>query len=156
MITLIAAVNKNMLLGKDNTMPWHVKEDLQYFKKQTLHKDVLMGRKTYESLPGHLKDRTLYVLTKQEDYELLVDNVHVIHDIEPFIARFKGSEQELMVAGGGSIYEQFIRVADRILLSIIDDDQHGDVYFPEIPNNFKLNSIQNKGTFIVREYVRHG
>lgn len=157
MITLIAAVNKHMLLGKDNNMPWHVKEDLRYFKCQTLHKELLMGRKTFESLPTILKDRTIYVLTKQRDYVVEADNVHVIHTIEPLIDAYLHSEKELMVAGGGMVYSLMMPYAHKLLISVIDDDQHGDVYFPNIDQKqFTLKQIIDMKTFSLREYVRYG
>ncbi|NLA78517.1 MAG: dihydrofolate reductase [Erysipelothrix sp.] len=155
MITLIAAVNHNMLLGKDNDLPWHVKEDLQHFKAQTLHKSVLMGRKTFESLPTSLKDRTIYVLTNQLNYEVKLADVHVIHDVSALIAQYQDGKEELMVAGGGVVFELMMPYTSKILLSIIDDNQHGDVYFPQIPADFHLNAIQNMGTFVLREYRRH-
>jgi dihydrofolate reductase len=132
MITLIAAVNHNMLLGKDNKMPWHIKEDLVFFKEQTINKTVLMGRKTFESIKGILPDRTIYVLTSHPQLSKKADRVHIIHDVTPLIEQFKQSSQDLMVAGGGMVYRLMLPHADRILLSVIDDDQHGDVYFPTI------------------------
>jgi dihydrofolate reductase len=85
MITLIAAVNHNMLLGKDNKMPWHIKEDLVFFKEQTINKTVLMGRKTFESIKGVLPNRTIYVLTSQTTLSKQTDRVHLIHDVKPLI-----------------------------------------------------------------------
>ena len=156
MITLIAAVNHNMLLGKDNNMPWHVKEDLQFFKQQTLHKYVLMGRKTFESLPSVLKDRTIYLLTNNKDYQVIASNVHLIFDINQLIERFKQSKDTLMVAGGGEIYKQMMPYAQTILLSKIDDHQHGDVYFPSIDLKvFKKTKTIEFEQFSVEEYQRY-
>lgn len=155
MITLIAAINHNNLLGKDNTMPWYVKEDLQHFKQATLHKDVLMGRKTYESLPVHLNDRNLFVLTNQTRLSNLHENVTIIHDLKTFINKYIKTSNELMVAGGASIYEQVLPYADRLVLSLIDDHQHGDAYFPTFSSEeFMVRQVIEHPTFIVKEYTR--
>jgi dihydrofolate reductase len=155
MITLIAAVNHNMLLGKDNKMPWHIKEDLVFFKEQTINKTVLMGRKTFESIKGVLPNRTIYVLTSQTTLSKQTDRVHLIHDVKPLIEQFKQSTQELMVAGGGMVYRLLMPYANRILLSVIDDDQHGDVYFPTIDMTvfYEYQRI-DYDTFEVIEYRR--
>lgn len=155
MITLIAAVNHNMLLGKDNKMPWHIKEDLLFFKEQTINKTVLMGRKTFESIKGILPDRTIYVLTSQTSLSKQSDRVHLISDVNPLIEQFKQSNQELMVAGGGMVYRLLMPHAERIILSVIDDHQHGDVYFPTI-NVTEFYEYQRLkfDTFDVIEYRR--
>jgi|SRR5690554_3958787 len=156
MITLIAAVNHNFLLGKDNNIPWHVQGDLAYFKEQTMHKTLLMGRKTYESLPKKLKGRKIFVLTKQRNYRVEDEDVSVIHDVSDLIKTYKQSDKELMVAGGGLIYELMMPFADKLLLSIIDDHQQGDVYFPAIdPSQFECVDEINKESFVVLEYKRY-
>jgi dihydrofolate reductase len=153
MITLIAAVNHNNLLGKDNSMPWHVAEDLAHFKAKTLHKAVLMGRKTFDSLPKVLPDRTIYVLSSQASLDKMADNVILIHQIEPILAKYQHSSEELMVAGGASIYQQALPYCQKIILSLIDDYQHGDVYFPEFSKDeFKLEKTIYKDTFTIKEY----
>lgn len=153
MITLIAAVNHNNLLGKDNSMPWHVAEDLAHFKEETLHKAVLMGRKTFDSLPKVLPDRTIYVLSSQASLDKMADNVILIHQIGPILTKYQNSSEELMVAGGASIYKQALPYCQKITLSLIDDYQHGDVYFPEFSKDkFKLEKTIYKDTFIIKEY----
>lgn len=155
MITLIAAINHNNLLGKDNDMPWHVPEDLKHFKRETLNKAVLMGRKTYDSIPSVLKNRTIYVLTTQECLSKMASNVFIIHELEPLLDDFKDSQEELMVAGGASIFKQTLPFADKIILSLIDDNQQGDVYFPEFSlDEFKLTKTTNMETFTIKEYLR--
>jgi dihydrofolate reductase len=156
MITLIAAVNHNMLLGKDNKIPWHVKDDLEFFKQQTLHKTVLMGRKTFESLPKKLKDRKIFVLTNQHNYRIEDNNCTVVFDVSDVIDHFKDSQEELMVAGGGMVYQLMMPHSHKILLSVIDDYQHGDVYFPSINAcDFALINKTYMDTFTVLEYQRH-
>lgn len=155
MITLIAAVNHHMLLGKDKNIPWHVPEDLMFFKKQTMNKTLLMGRKTFESLPKKLEGRKIFVLTNQHNYRIEDEDCAVIFDVNDLIMEYDLSNEELMVAGGGSIYQLMLPYADKIILSVIDDYQHGDVYFPIIkPNEFeKINRIDFE-TFYVLEYQR--
>lgn len=156
MITLIAAVNHNMLLGKDNKIPWHVKDDLEFFKQQTLHKTVLMGRKTFESLPIKLKDRKIFVLTNQRTYTIEDKDCTIIYDVNDVIEHFINSEEELMVAGGGMVYHLMMPYAHKIRLSVIDDYQHGDVYFPSINlSDFALVNKIDMNTFTALEYQRN-
>lgn len=155
MITLIAAINHNNLLGKDNTMPWYVPADLVHFKEQTLHKAVLMGRRTFDSLPIVLKDRTIYVLSTQKKLSKTADNVVLIHEIQSLIETYKSSKEELMVAGGATLYKQMLPYAHKIILSFIDDYQQGDVYFPQFSKEeFKLEKTIIKETFTIKEYKR--
>lgn len=155
MITLIAAVNHNNLLGKDNSMPWHVPEDLAHFKEKTIHKAVLMGRKTYDSLPKVLADRTIYVLSTQPSLSKMADNVILIHELDTLVEKYRSSEEELMVAGGATIYKQTLPYASKIILSYIDDHQDGDVYFPQFSTDeFKLKQTIQKETFTIKEYKR--
>ncbi len=155
MITLIAAVNNNMLLGKEGRMPWHIPEDLAFFKEKTIHKTVLMGRRTFDSIPKILQDRDIYVLTSSNKLSKSASNVTIIHHVEPLIEHYTSSDDELMVAGGGVVYRLMMPYADKIYLSVIDDDQHGDVYFPSIAlDEFEIVQILEKKCFKIFEYRR--
>ena len=127
-ITLIAAIGKNLELGKDNHLIWHFREDMQFFRKHTIHKPIIMGRKTLESLPGLLPERQHIVLTKR----LLEfpDEVLVMHSISDLLSYIEQCEEEFMVIGGASIYQELLPYSDTMLLTKIDAESDADVYFP--------------------------
>lgn len=131
-LALIAARAANGVIGKDNAMPWHLPEDLQYFKRQTLSKPVIMGRKTFESLGRPLPGRENLVVSRS-GYE--AEGARVFSDLPAAldeamsIAEAKGAK-EVMVIGGAQIYEQALPVADRLYLTEIAQDIDGDTYFP--------------------------
>ena len=132
-ITMIAAVGKNLELGKDNELLWRIPEDLQFFKQQTLGKKIVMGKKTLDSLPGLLPKRTHIVLTHQElePSERLI----VFHDITELKEYLKQLREEVMIIGGAQIYQQFIDDADKLVLTEIDGEKEADVYFPSFNKN---------------------
>ena len=132
-ITIIAAVGKNLELGKDNELLWRIPEDLQFFKQQTLGKKIVMGKKTLDSLPGLLPKRTHIVLTHQElePSERLI----VFHDITELKEYLKQLREEVMIIGGAQIYQQFIDDADKLVLTEIDGEKEADVYFPSFDKN---------------------
>ena len=128
-LTLIAAIGKNNELGKDNTLIWRFKEDMKFFKENTMNKPIIMGRKTLESLPKLLPGREHIVLTKSN---LDIDGVKVFHSKDELLDYVSHFDREFMVIGGASIYEQFIDNADQMLLTEIDAEAPADVYFPKI------------------------
>lgn len=132
-ITMIAAVGKNLELGKDNELLWRIPEDLQFFKQQTLGKKIVMGKKTLDSLPGLLPKRTHIVLTHQElePSERLI----VFHDITELKEYLQQLREEVMIIGGAQIYQQFIDDADKLVLTEIDGEKEADVYFPSFNKN---------------------
>ncbi len=131
MISLIVAFDENRLIGVDNKMPWHFKEDLQYFKQTTLHHDVLMGRKTFESILSYnncpLPKRHNVVLSRSFDYSH--EDVTVINDLKGYLTAYP-VDKELFVIGGASIYEQALAIADRLYITHVKGDYTGDTYFP--------------------------
>ena len=139
MINLIWAMTKTNLIGKGNLMPWHIKEDLIYFKSRTSGKTVLMGEQTYFSLKGYYKNRPLpygkiYVATLNTD--LVLEDATVIHDVVSFVKEFDG---ELWVTGGAIIFGLTLPYADNLFISFVKGDYEGDKYFPEINfDDYKL------------------
>ncbi len=125
-LTLVAAIDKNLLIGKDNNLPWYLPADLKIFKKNTLNKDILMGRKTCESLKRPLPKRTNWVLTRQENFEQ--PGFLTLHDW-----RELPNDQEIMVIGGAVIFELLLPYANKMILTHIDEAFIGDTYFPK-PN----------------------
>jgi dihydrofolate reductase len=126
--TLVAAFDNNQLIGANNDLPWYLPADLKTFKKNTLNKPILMGRKTCESLKKPLPKRVNWVLTRQNDYQR--EGFRIIGDW-----RKLQSEAEVMVIGGASIFAHFLPLANKMIISHIDAEFEGDTYFPEVDWN---------------------
>jgi dihydrofolate reductase len=134
-ITIIAALDRNNLIGRDNRMPWNIPEDLKYFRAKTLGNAVLMGKKTWLSLGGTLDQRVNFILTRDRD--LQVPGAIVCHSPEECLARC--SEEECFVIGGGQIFRLFLPLASKLCLTRIDAEFAGDTYFPEFnPSEWEL------------------
>lgn len=127
-ISMIAAMAKNRVIGLDSKMPWHLPADLQFFKKVTLGKPIIMGRKTYSSIGRPLPGRLNIVLSK--DPSLLIEGVTCVQTIDQAL-KLVALEPEVMIIGGATIYGQFLELADRLYLSFIDLEIKGDTYFPD-------------------------
>ena len=125
-LSIIACIGKNLELGKDNNLIWHLPNDLRYFKAVTTGHVVVMGRNTYKSLSKPLKDRKNVVLSSHD-----LKDVEVYHSIEEFIEAYKEHKEEIFIIGGASIYKQFLPYADTLYLTEVDKESEADVYFPE-------------------------
>ena len=133
MITLIAAIGKNRELGRNNELIWHFKEDMRFFRDNTMGKVVIMGRKTLESLPKLLDGRRHLVLTRSN---LNMEGIEVFHSKEELLQYLNEYKGEVMVIGGSSIYKEFIDDAEKMLITLIDSECiDADVYFPKIEND---------------------
>lgn len=128
LISMIAAMANERVIGRNNQMPWHLPADLKHFKAMTLGKPVLMGRKTYESIGRPLPQRTNYVLTRDKSWS--APGVIVIHDFEQAILAEQDTE-ELVIMGGGELYRRFLSRANRLYLTFIDLETEGDTFFPD-------------------------
>lgn len=130
-ITIIAAVGKNLELGKDNKLIWPIKEDLQFFRNNTINKPIVMGRNTLESLPCLLSKRKHIVLTTNK--QLTLDkSIQVYHNIEEILKYIKEYKEEVMIIGGASLYKQFLVYANKLLLTeIAATDSSADAFFPK-------------------------
>lgn len=130
-LSLIAAIGKNNELGKNNTLLFHMPADMKYFREKTRGHSVIMGRKTFESLPGGpLPHRKNIVITRDKNYKY--NNIDVAHSLEEAIDKVK-NESEVYVIGGAEIYKQAIKLATRLDITHIDaEDPEADTYFPEI------------------------
>ena len=124
MINIIAAVGKNLEIGKDNKLLWRIPNDQKYFKETTINKTVVMGRKTYESMGKPLKNRKNIVLTRGK---LNIDNVEIVNNYKEILNR----EEEIFIIGGEQIYKKFLPYADNLYLTEINASQEADTYFPE-------------------------
>lgn len=132
-ITLIVAKSKNNCIGNANKIPWHLSEDLKFFKSYTLNKPIVMGRLTWESLPVKpLPNRYNIVISSQKNYK--IDGVKVFQDIKQVMESYKFFD-EICIIGGQSIYEQTISLATDLRITQIDKFINGDKFFPDINLN---------------------
>lgn len=127
-ISMIVAMAQHRVIGLDNDMPWHLPADLQHFKKTTLGKPVIMGRKTYDSIGRALPGRLNIVVSR--DTSLHIPGVTCVSTVEDALSAAEGVE-EVMIIGGATIYEYFLPVANRLYLTFIDLDTKGDTHFPD-------------------------
>lgn len=145
MISLIVAVSENNAIGKNNNLLFHIKEDLAFFKKTTLNKHILMGRKTFESLPGVLPNRKHLVITRDKNYSVDNENVEVYNNLLDVINKYKESNEELFIIGGGEIYKQALdsKLIDKLYITKVDKIVNdADVFFPQISEKeYSLESI---------------
>ena len=129
-ISLIWAMDENGLIGVDNSLPWKLPADMQWFRKNTLGKPIVMGRKTFESFGGRpLPQRTNIVITRDQTYQ--ADGAVIVHSIEEAI-KAAGDAEELMVIGGSSFYEQMLPQADRLYVTRVHGEFEGDAWFPAV------------------------
>ncbi|MBL0565153.1 type 3 dihydrofolate reductase [Aeromonas veronii] len=128
-ISMIAAMAHDRVIGKDNQMPWHLPADLAHFKRVTLGKPVLMGRKTFESIGRPLPGRRNLVISRNPGYQ--AEGIEVVGSVEAALALLAGSSvEELMVIGGGHLYAEMLPSADCLYLTQIDLAVEGDTRFP--------------------------
>ncbi|MEI4802102.1 dihydrofolate reductase [Bacillus sp. NPDC077411] len=133
MISLLVAMDKNRLIGKDNQLPWHLPADLAYFKKVTMGHPIIMGRKTFESIGRPLPGRTNIILTRNQNYEM--EGCEVIHSIDDVKKMDEQMNEELFVIGGAEIFKEVLPFADRLYITQIEEVFEGDTFFPEINYN---------------------
>ena len=131
-ITMIAAVGRNLELGKDNDLIWHFREDMKFFKEKTMGKPVVMGYKTLESLPKLLPGRLNIVLTSR-NLELN-PAILVVHSIDELLEKVM-DYPEVMIIGGASVYKQMLPYSDKMYLTEIDAEAEADAYFPSFDHD---------------------
>lgn len=133
-LAIIVAQAKNRVIGINNKLPWHLPEDLRYFKQVTMAKPIIMGRNTFESIGRPLPGRTNIVISRQENYApanvKVVSSLEDAIDLAESICLIDGAE-EAMVIGGAQIYTQALEKADRLYLTEVDAEIEGDAWFPE-------------------------
>ncbi len=143
-VSLIAALAENRVVGRNNQLPWHLPEDLKYFKRMTSGKAIIMGRKTYESIGKPLPNRTNIVISRNPDFT--AEGIKVVSNLKEAIAfaedvNFVNAMDEVMIIGGAMIYEAALPLADRLYLTHVHANVEGDAYFPECD----LNQWTEKG-----------
>jgi len=157
-ISLIAAMDKNQLIGVKNGLPWHLPADFRHFKEVTMSKPVIMGRKTFESIGKPLPGRKNIVISRKG---FAADGISVVESIDEALQLVSGVD-EVMIIGGASFYQQMIDRADRMYLTHVDAECEGDAWFPEFDlANWKIVSEQgyssdekNNYNFKIVEYHR--
>ncbi len=155
MIAFIAAVARNGVIGKNQDLPWRIPEDWAYFKKMTMGKTMLMGRKTFESLGKPLPGRKHLVITRQTDYPA-PPGVEVYQTIADALAAHP--HEDIFVIGGGEIFREMLPLADTLYITHIDQDYDGDTFFPPIdPKIWKEISRDPKDgySFVVYKHTQN-
>lgn len=145
-LAMIAAMSRNRVIGRDNALPWHISVDLKHFKRTTLGKPVVMGRKTFESIGRPLPGRTNIVVTRQKDYR--PDGVRVATStasalaLADEVAAADGAD-EVMVIGGEQLYRSLLPHAERLYLTEVDAEVEGDAFFPELDARWEVASEES-------------
>ena len=160
-LILIAAVGNNNVLGKDNKLLWHLPDDFKHFKESTMGHPMLMGRKTFESLPGVLANRKHLIISRDLNYTIENQNCSVVHSIEQGLEECK-EFQNVFVIGGGQIYAQCIEIATKIILTRVNGDFEADTYFPTIDESlwkqtesiYHPKDAKHAFDFTIETYVR--
>lgn len=144
MISLLVAMDKNHVIGLENDLPWHIPNDLKFFKQKTTNQTIIMGRKTHESIGRPLPNRKNIVLTKQKDE--YPSHVDIIHDIETIKTYSENDPaEEFFVIGGANVFRQVLPFADRMYITLIDESFTGDTYFPAFPQCEWILKTKEKG-----------
>jgi dihydrofolate reductase len=130
MISFVVAMDENRAIGKDNDLPWYLPNDLKHFKKTTMGKPIVMGRKTYESIGKPLPGRENIVVTRDHSYE--AEGTTIVHAVDEVL---QIDAEEICVIGGSEIFKQLLPVADRLYITEIHHTFDADTYFPELNDN---------------------
>ncbi len=160
-ISAIVAMNKELVIGYENQIPWYLSADLKYFKKITMGHPILMGRKCFQSIGNPLPGRTNIIVTR--DPYFIVSNSIIVHSIEEGILwSKKNEEKEIFIIGGGEIYKQSVHLWNKLYLTLVDFPCKGDTFFPEINlDQWKIRSqedhtadVKNKMNYSFITYER--
>jgi dihydrofolate reductase len=151
-LIIIAAVNKQHVIGRGGTIPWHISDDLKRFKRLTTGHTVLMGRKTYESLGRQLPNRRNVVLTTRT-----IPGVETYASLDAALQALAG-EEKVFIIGGGTLYAQTLAMADELCLTLVENEAAGDVFFPAyeelVRECFTLTAEERHEGFTFRDYQK--
>jgi dihydrofolate reductase len=128
MATIIAAMTAERIIGKDNSLPWHISEDLKLFKKITTGNSIIMGKNTYDSIGKPLPNRHNFVISSTMEK---LPGLEVCRNLEEAIEKAEWYKKESFIIGGAKVYRQAIQIADKMYLSHIKKDYGGNIFFPE-------------------------
>lgn len=141
MISFIVAMNENRIIGKENSLPWHLPADLKYFKEVTMGRPIVMGRKTHESIGRMLPGRENIVITRNPGFRS--EGCTVFCSVKDFVEYSRMQEKEFFVIGGAEIFRETFPFADRLYITLIHEQFFGDTFFPEFNvSNWELKSCQ--------------
>ncbi len=144
MLSTIVAIANNNVIGKDNKLIWHLPEDLKRFKQITTGKNIIMGRKTFESLGRVLPNRKHIILCNDMEMDIDNENVEILDDISK-LDKYINSGEENFVIGGATIYKLLMPYVNKLYITKINHDFEGDVYFPEIKKTEWKEISKEKG-----------
>lgn len=159
MIAFVVAHDQNHVIGYQNQLPWHIPEDLAYFKEVTLGKPIVMGRNTFESIGRPLPGRENIVVTRNKDY--YYPGIIVKHSIEDAVQYAKSLHEDVMIIGGAEIFKNHLDVADTLFITEIFDEFQGDTYFPQYADwelvwSSEKQTSRNGYTFVYKRYEKRG
>ncbi|MFT9850226.1 dihydrofolate reductase [Aneurinibacillus sp. REN35] len=139
-MSMIVAMDKNRVIGKDNDIPWKLPKDQAYFRKVTMGHSVIMGRKNYESIGRPLGGRRNIIVTRDKQYT--ASGCEIVHSVEEVLSMVK-NEEEPFVIGGEEIYKVFLPYATKLYITTIEHEFEGDTYFPRlVPDEWKVVSVE--------------
>ena len=155
MIKMIWCEDLNHGIAKNNQLPWHIKQEMLFFKNTTLNNIVIMGKNTWLSLNQKpLKNRINYVLTTNKDFKIDLDNVFVIHDIQDVLELNKNTDKDIYIIGGKKVYETFFKYAKQLIVSKLNVDYQCDLLLNYNLNDFKLIKVIKNDAFKTEIYER--
>jgi dihydrofolate reductase len=156
-ISIIVAMTKNRVMGIGNHLPWDISEDRKLYKNTVIHHPVIMGRKTYFSIPDKyrpLPNRTNIIISSQ-DFKEKHEDVFFVHSIDEAIKKAKEYNKEIFIIGGSGIYQHFLPTADFLYISHIKKDYEGDTFFPEVNwDEWEVIEEKEYEYFIFKKYKR--
>lgn len=132
LLSIIVAMDKNRVIGKDNDLPWRLSADLQHFKKITMGKPIVMGRKTYDSIGRPLPGRENIILTRDSSFK--AEGCTIMHSLDE-IFEYCEDQEEIMIMGGATLYEVTLKLANKLYITEVHAEVEGDTWFPEIDFN---------------------
>lgn len=161
-VAAIVAMSENRVIGVKNALPWRISEDAKRFSKLTTNHTVLMGRKTYESLPNKfrpLPNRHNVVLTRQAELKLDSDQVEIITSFDEYLNQLNSAQKVLMsdrlwIIGGEEIYRMTLSHCDEVYLTLVKGEYEGDAYFPEFESEFEAINTEEHDSFSFIDYTR--
>ncbi len=149
MLSIIVAKASNNIIGGDNKLLWHISQDLKRFKEITSGHTIIMGRKTFESLPKVLPNRHHIVITRDKNFKVDSPSVEIVNDINTVINKYENSSEEVFIIGGGEIYKFLLPNTKKLYLTRVYKDFNGDTKFPEI--NLDDWSIDSQSEILTNE-----
>lgn len=157
-MSMVVAMAENRVIGNKGDIPWRIPGEQKIFRKLTIGRNLILGRKTHESIGRLLPDRATIIVTRQPDYE--VPGAHVVHSLQEALALANSLGGDIVIGGGGELYKETMALTDKIYLTIIHAEFEGDAFFPELPpGQFREVSTEEVDaeipyTFAVYERIR--